>query len=91
MTRPNLATLEEAPSDPAAWRVLSPKDTAAKVGVSMTTLGRIVADEAKGFPLAVQITERRIGYLEHEVAAWIRSQVAPRRILQAKRTPPSRT
>ena len=64
------------PERPSDWTILSPKDTARKIGVSTTTLERIAADPSRGFPAHVRITERRLGYLEHEVAAWIRDHVA---------------
>ncbi|MCF3932894.1 AlpA family phage regulatory protein [Acuticoccus sp. M5D2P5] len=72
-----------APDDPSHWRILSPKQTAEKIGVSSTTLERIVADRDTQFPSAVRITERRIGYLEHEVAAWIQHRIATRRVRAA--------
>ena len=61
------------------WKVISPREVREKLGVSSTTLERIIADRNRGFPAPVQLGSRRIGYLDHEVLAWAQAQVVKRK------------
>ena len=57
-------------------KVLSIRAAADMAGISVSTLKRLMAGGA--FPHKFQITERRIGFLESEVSAWISERVAER-------------
>jgi predicted DNA-binding transcriptional regulator AlpA len=55
-------------------RFLRPRDVLALIGVSRTTLWRMV--RAGRFPAPVRITERSAGFLQETVESWMRSRVA---------------
>ena len=57
-------------------RILSIRQAAEKIGVSVSTLKRLLAVDA--FPGKINVTERRIGFLESEVDAFIAERVAER-------------
>ena len=61
-----MATIETAPTP---LRVIAPKDTADRAGVSVRTLQRMVRKGRAVTP--VKISEGRIGFYEHEVQAWL--------------------
>jgi prophage regulatory protein len=54
-------------------RFLRPRDVLALIGVSRTTLWRMI--RAGQFPSPVRITERRSGFLQETVESWMRSRV----------------
>ena len=54
-------------------RFLRPRDVLALIGVSRTTLWRMV--RAGQFPSPVRITERSAGFLQETVESWMRSRV----------------
>ena len=54
--------------------MISPREVCEKLGVCSTTLERIVADKSRGFPSPIYLTPRRVGYLDHEVFAWVQAQ-----------------
>ena len=57
-------------------KILSKRQAAGRAGFSISTLKRL---EAEGvFPKRIQIAIARVGYLEHEVDAWIAERVAER-------------
>ena len=55
-------------------RFLRPRDVLTLIGVSRTTLWRMV--RAGRFPAPVRITERSAGFLQETVESWMRSRVA---------------
>jgi predicted DNA-binding transcriptional regulator AlpA len=57
-------------------KFLSPRQTCEHVTVSRSTLDRLVA--AGEFPKPIRITERRLAYVESEVAAWLEAKVSER-------------
>lgn len=50
-------------------RLISPKDTAARLGVSVRTLQRMV--KRGGCPAPAKVSTGRIGFFEHEVETWL--------------------
>lgn len=52
-------------------RVIAPKETALRAGVSVRTLQRMVREGRAVRP--VKVSEARIGFYEHEVQAWLAS------------------
>lgn len=61
-----METIETAPTP---LRVIPPKLTADRAGVSVRTLQRMVRQGRAVTP--VKISEGRIGFYEHEVQAWL--------------------
>lgn len=59
------------PSETAAspLKVLPPKDTADRAGISVRSLQRYVREGEA--PTPVKISKGRIGFYEHEVQAWL--------------------
>lgn len=56
--------------------ILSPAAAAKRVGLSQTAVRRL---RYKGqFPLPVRLSEKRLGYLRHEVDAWLQTRIAER-------------
>ena len=51
-------------------RFISMKDTAELIGVSVSTVRRLI--ERRDFPNTFKITESRIGLLESEVRKWMK-------------------
>jgi len=58
-------------------RVVSPKEVHRALGVSSSTLWRMVA--RGDFPKPVEISPGRVGWLEGEVTTWIESRFASRK------------
>ena len=54
-------------------RFLRPRDVLALIGVSRTTLWRMI--RAGQFPSPVRITERSAGFLQETVESWMRCRV----------------
>lgn len=59
-----------------AMKIITIRQAAEKAGVSVSTLKRLLV--AGEFPRKVNITERRIGFLESEVDEFIQQRVAER-------------
>ena len=57
-------------------RIISFNTTAAVTGMSRTMINRKRADGT--FPVAVPLGERKIGFVEDEVQAWITDRIAAR-------------
>lgn len=57
-------------------KLLSIRDAADKAGISVSTLKRLLAGGE--FPAKIKITERRVGFVESEVDAWIEARVTAR-------------
>ena len=57
-------------------KLLNKRETANRAGLSVSTLRRL--EKAGRFPRKVKITDFRVGYLEHEVDAWIAERIAER-------------
>jgi len=55
----------------APLKVLPPKDTAERAGISVRSLQRYVREGEA--PAPVKIGKGRIGFYEHEVQAWLAS------------------
>ncbi len=55
----------------AQLRLIPPKETAARAGVSVRTLQRMVRQGRAITP--VRVSEGRIGFYENEVTAWLSS------------------
>lgn len=55
----------------APLRVIPPKDTAERAGISVRSLQRYVREGEA--PTPVKISKGRIGFYEHEVQAWLSS------------------
>ena len=53
----------------ATLRLLPPKEAAARAGVSVRTLQRMVRSGQAVNP--VKVSQARIGFYEHEVQAWL--------------------
>ncbi|WML90141.1 AlpA family phage regulatory protein [Thiothrix lacustris] len=45
-----------------------------KTGLSKTTAYRLARNPSSGFPASVKLTEKTIGWYEHEIDAWIESR-----------------
>jgi prophage regulatory protein len=68
------ASTSTAPSQNSATRLLRPRAVCQRIGVSRSTLWRL---EQRGeFPAHRRISANAIGWLEHEVDAWILSRAA---------------
>jgi predicted DNA-binding transcriptional regulator AlpA len=52
-------------------RVIPPRETASRAGVSVRTLQRMVREGRAVTP--VKVSDARIGFYEHEVQAWLAS------------------
>jgi prophage regulatory protein len=80
LTRRELALVEQARPPPTV-RVLTQAELCAKLGVSYPSIWRWM--QTQGFPRPVELSpgmKGRVGWIEHEVDAWIYSR--PRRILK---------
>ncbi len=68
----------EADVAEAKWRwvvqFIRPRQVVEMIGVSRTTLGRMV--QAGAFPRPVRITERNCGFLLETVEAWMKARAA---------------
>ncbi|GBE14445.1 MAG TPA: AlpA family phage regulatory protein [Proteobacteria bacterium] len=54
-------------------RVLSPKKLAQELGIARSSLYRLRVGEPS-FPKPIRLSERRVGWRESEVQAWIESR-----------------
>ena len=59
-------------SAPMSHKIVRPRHAAAKLGVSRATLYRFIG--TPGFPVAIQIGARAVGFLEGELDAWLASR-----------------
>lgn len=57
-------------------RFIRPTEVLRMIGVSRTTLWRMV--QAGAFPAPVRITDRSRGYVLEDVEAWMKSRAEPR-------------
>ena len=57
-------------------KLISIKAVAERVGLSRSSIYRLVAEDA--FPRPVKVSERRVTWLEHEVDAFIAARIAAR-------------
>jgi prophage regulatory protein len=68
------------PTAPAAagggFQVLRPRAAAAKLGCSRATLYRLVA--AGALPRPIRLSPNMVGWLAHEIDAWIAGRIAER-------------
>ena len=53
-------------------KFIRPRDVLGRIGVSRSTLWRMV--RAGRFPAPIAITDRNVGYLEETVEAWMRAR-----------------
>ena len=56
-------------------QVLSKKECAARIGIDTRSLDRL--DAAGHGPPRLQISERRVGFLESDLAAWLETRRRP--------------
>lgn len=61
----------------APLRILRLAEVTAKVGLRKTQIYGLMKQGK--FPKAVELTERCVGWLEHEVDAWLRERIAASR------------
>lgn len=61
-------------------RILSIKETSERVGLSRSSLYLLM--KSGDFPEKVQITQARIGFLEHEISEWINERALRRPSLE---------
>lgn len=66
---------QQKPSDPHA-RILRRREVTSRLGVSSTTLHRLM--RAGTFPRPVPLGARAVGWLAHEVDAWLDARVRAR-------------
>jgi len=62
--------------DQPSFKILPPKVAAELVGVCGRTISAMV--DRDQFPRPVRVSANRIGFLEHEVTAWISQRIAER-------------
>ena len=60
-------------------RILSINETSQRIGLSRSSL--YILMKAGDFPEKVQITQARIGFLEHEISEWINERASNRPII----------
>jgi len=80
MTRQDATQHDERDLDPdeeTGLKFLTPEDVAARVALSRRTIERYV--DSGVFPTPVQITARRIVFIEEEVVAWMKQRIAESR------------
>ncbi len=68
-------------------RLASVKATAVRLGVSKATLYRMV--RAGTFPKQVRISLHRVGFVEHEVDAWIKEKMTNRNLADSSKASPN--
>ena len=66
----------EAVSAPPARRILRRAEVTMRTGLSNTSIFRLI--QRGEFPAAVPLGRRAVGWLEHEVNAWLDVQAARR-------------
>ena len=57
-------------------KILRKKDVVERAGVSRSVLHELIKKGA--FPAPVRLSARRVGWLEHEINAWIEARIADR-------------
>ena len=55
-------------------KILRLREVMNKTGLSKTTAYRLAKNPNSGFPAYVRLTEKAIGWYEHEIDAWINSR-----------------
>jgi prophage regulatory protein len=63
-----------------AMRIISPAELAIHKGVSFTNPYRLELEAAGKFPKRVKLGERRYGYVEDEIEAWLKQRAALREV-----------
>ena len=58
-------------------RIMKRPDVEAITGLSRSGIYALMASEK--FPAAIKLSERAVGWLEHEVQAWLKSRVSATR------------
>jgi prophage regulatory protein len=82
---------DDAPAP--SLRILKDPEVEAKTGLGSTQRRKL--EDAGDFPSRVVLSDRRVGWLEHEVDAWIRArmeqrqQAAVTQALRVARMPPA--
>ena len=61
---------------PSKLRLVRMRETERRVGLCEDQIGNL--EKAGKFPRRVRISERAIGYVEHELDAWLEARVAAR-------------
>lgn len=56
--------------------ILRRKDVEARVGLSRSTIYELMARRA--FPLPIKLSQQRVGWLAHEVDAFVQARIAAR-------------
>lgn len=79
-SQPDAGERDQPPAIGAAWvtalKILTAKAAAEKAGVSIRQLYYLV--ELEKFPRQIQITDRRVGWLDSEIDRWILEKVQAR-------------
>lgn len=71
-----MTTPDNAVSAPQRCVFLTSDETVKRVGLSLSTLYRLV--DSSEFPKPVRLLKTRVAWVEHEVEAWMHKKIAER-------------